>query len=282
MQTVAGRDNLIRLVESKAFQNTIIGLIVFNAITLGLDTSDAITDQIGGLLHLLDRLVVFIFVVELALRLVAHRLAFFKDPWSWFDVVIVGISLVPAAGGFSVLRALRILRALRLVSAVRGMRLVVDGLLRAIPAMTSIIALLGLVLYVGAVLANQLYGDAAPERFGHLGRSLFTLFQVMTGEAWPDIADEVMAQHPSAWIFFVLFILTSTFVVLNLFTAVIVSFIEPQHGGEPPTDSVLLAEIRALREEVAQLRAIQGAGLAPNRGSGEATIPSGRPSSVDS
>jgi voltage-gated sodium channel len=272
MQAMAGRDALIRLVESKRFQYTIIGLIVFNAITLGLETSDALVAQFGDLLHLLDRIVVGIFVVELALRVVAQPLKFVKDPWSWFDVLVVGISLVPAAGGFSVVRALRVLRTLRLVSSVPGMRVVVNGLLRAIPAMTSIIALLGLVLYVGAVLATQLYGEIAPDHFGHLGDSLFTLFQVMTGEAWPDIAREVMDKQPSAWLFFVLYILASTFVVLNLFTAVIVSFIEPQPEQPPQPDPTLLAEIRALRAEVAALRAEQGGGLAP----------APRPSSLDS
>jgi Ion transport protein. len=270
---MAGRDGLARLVESKAFHYTIIGLIVFNAITLGLETSDAVVAEFGDQLHLLDRIVVGIFVVELALRLIARPRTFLKDPWSWFDILVIGISLVPAAGAFSVLRALRILRALRLVSSVPGMRVVVNGLLRAIPAMTSIIALLGLVLYVGAVLATQLYGEVAPERFGHLGDSLFTLFQVMTGEAWPDVAADVMAEYPSAWLFFVLFILASTFVVLNLFTAVIVSFIEPQPEQPPQPDPTILAEIRALRAEIAQLRADQGGG-------GPAPAP--RPSSVDS
>jgi voltage-gated sodium channel len=270
---MTGREKLIRLVESNAFQRAIIAVIVFNAITLGLETSDAITAKIGDLLNVLDRLALGIFLVELALRLVAHQFRFFKDPWSIFDLLIVLVSLLPASGGLSVLRALRVLRSLRLVSAVPGMRVVVNGLLRAIPAMVSIIALLGLVLYVGAVLATQLYGDTAPDHFGHLGNSLFTLFQVMTGEAWPDIAAQVMPDHPTAWIFFVLYILASTFVVLNLFTAVIVSFIEPQHEQEPSTDSTVLAEIRALRAEVAELRADREPG---------AVAPAARSSSADS
>ena len=152
------------------------------------------------------------------------------------------------------LRALRILRALRLISAVPGMRKVVNGLLSAMPGMISIVLLLGLVLYVGAVLATELYGVTAPDHFGHLGNSLFTLFQVMTGEAWPDIAAQVLPAHPTAWIFFVVFILTSTFVVLNLFTAVVVSAMEPERREEQLVDATLLAEIRALRAEIAELR----------------------------
>jgi len=249
------RERTIRLIESKAFQHTIIGVIIFNAVTLGLETNEALVERAGAVLHVLDRIVLGIFVVELVVRLYAYRARFFRDPWSLFDLAVVSVSLVPASGGLSVLRALRILRALRLVSAVPGMRKVVSGLLTAIPAMASIILLLGLVLYVGAVLATEMYGATAPEHFGHLGDSLFTLFQVMTGEAWPDIAAQVLPQHPTAWIFFVLFILTSTFVVLNLFTAVVVSAMEPERKEELQIDATLLAEIRSLRAEIAELRA---------------------------
>ena len=254
-QAMTGRERVTRLIESQRFQRAIIGLIVFNSATLGLETFDSVMARFGDVLHVLDRLVLAVFVVELGLRFYAYRWRFFRDPWSIFDFAVVAISLVPASGGLSVLRALRILRALRLVSAVPGMRKVVSGLLTAIPAMASIILLLGLVLYVGAVLATEMYGATAPEHFGHLGDSLFTLFQVMTGEAWPDIAAQVLPQHPTAWIFFVLFILTSTFVVLNLFTAVVVSAMEPERKEELQIDATLLAEIRSLRAEIAELRA---------------------------
>jgi voltage-gated sodium channel len=264
---VTRRERTVKLVESDAFQRTIIGVIVFNAITLGLETSESIMAEAGGLLHVLDRSVLAIFVVELLLRGYAYRAKFLRDPWSLFDLAVVGLSLAPASGGLSVLRALRILRALRLVSAVPGMKRVVSGLLSAIPAMLSIILLLGLVLYVGAVLATEMYGPTAPDHFGHLGRSLFTLFQVMTGEAWPDIAAKVLPSHPTAWVFFVIFILTSTFVVLNLFTAVVVSAMEPEHKEEMQIETTVLTEIRALRAEVAALRqstaALEGASDAP-------------------
>lgn len=256
----------LALVEARWFQRAIIVLIVFNAMTLGLETSPAIVADHGHWLDPVDRIVLGVFVVELLLRLYAHRLAFFRDPWSVFDFVIVGISLMPASGAFSVLRALRVLRVLRLVSAVKSMRGVVGALLGALPGMGSIAALLALVLYVAAVMATKLFGTVAPEYFGTLGGSLFTLFQIMTMEGWADIAREVMVEQPLAWVFFLVFILVSTFTVLNLFIAVVVNAMQEQVASEMQADEEarervahderrqLLDELRALRAEVASLR----------------------------
>ncbi len=263
---VKPRDRVRALVEHKRFQHFIIWVIVVNAITLGLETSPVVLREFGGLLHVADHVMLYIFAVELALRLYAHGWRFFRDPWNVFDFVIVGISLIPASGPFSVLRALRILRALRLISAVPAMRRVVSGLLAAVPGMASIGALLGLIIYVAAVMATKLFGTIAPQYFGDLGTTLFTLFQTMTGEAWPDIAREVMAAAPLAWIFFVIYILISSFAVLNLFIAVIVSGMEKtvtndlveaeeQHAADQArSDALILEELRALRREVAELR----------------------------
>ncbi|MCT2582641.1 ion transporter [Actinophytocola gossypii] len=260
------------LVEHRRFQQVVIWVIVLNAVTLGLETSSTVMGAVGGLLHVLDRIVLGIFVVELACRLYAYGWRFFRDPWNVFDFLIVGISLLPASGPFSVLRALRVLRVLRLISAVPAMRRVVSGLLAAVPGMASIGALLGLIIYVAAVMATKLFGHIAPEYFGELGTTLFTLFQTMTGEAWPDIAREVMAQAPLAWIFFVIYILVSSFAVLNLFIAVIVSGMEKQvtddlveaedrHAADQAaSDALILEELRALRAEVAELRAERSSG----------------------
>ena len=253
------RERVRDLVESARFQRVVVTVILINAATLGLETSPAVESRFSGVLHVIDRAALVFFVVELLLRLYAHRLRFFRDPWSIFDLLVVGLSLVPSSGGLSVLRALRILRALRLVSVVPGMRRVVTALLSAIPAMISIILLLGLVLYIGAVLTTELYGRSTPQHFGDLGTSLFTLFQVMTGEAWPEIARDVLPSHPMAWLFFVVFILVSTFVVLNLFTAVVVSAMEPEQREESAVHAELLDEVRALRGEIEQLRTERGA-----------------------
>jgi voltage-gated sodium channel len=263
---VKTRDRVRSLVEHKRFQQFIIWVIVANAVTLGLETSRFVTENFGGLLHAADRVMLTIFVVELALRLYAAGWRFFTDAWNIFDFLIVGISLLPASGPFSVLRALRVLRVLRLISAVPAMRRVVSGLLAAVPGMASIGALLGLVIYVAGVMATKLFGTISPDYFGNLGKTLFTLFQTMTGEAWPEVAREVMAEAPMAWIFFVVYILVSSFAVLNLFIAVIVSGMEKQvtddlvraedqHAADQAaSDQEILAELRALRAEIAELR----------------------------
>ncbi len=265
-QPLSLQTRCLALVETRWFQRTIIALIVFNAITLGLETFPDIVAAHGYWLEPVDRIVLGVFVIELLLRLIAHRLAFFRDPWSVFDFVIVGISLMPTSGAFSVLRALRVLRVLRLVSAVKSMRGVVGALLGALPGMGSIAALLTLVLYVAAVMATMLFGAVAPEYFGTLGRSLFTLFQIMTMEGWADIARAVMVQQPLAWIFFLVFILVSTFTVLNLFIAVVVNAMQEQVAADMQAEEQareqvahderrqLLDEVRALRAEVALLR----------------------------
>ena len=258
------RQRAAAIVASPGFQRVVLVVIVANAVTLGLETSARAT---GPLLHVADRLALAVFVVELALRWYAAGRRFFRDPWNVFDFVVVGVSLVPAAGPLAVLRTLRVLRVLRLVSAVPSMRRVVSGLLVAVPGMASVAALLSLVIFVAGVMATGLFGAIAPEYFGALGTSLFTLFQVMTGEAWPDIARQVMEAAPLAWIFFVVYILVSSFAVLNLFIAVVVSGMETQvtndlaeaeernAATQASSGAEMLTQVRALRAEVAELRA---------------------------
>lgn len=252
------RGHVRTLVEHERFQTIVISVIVANAVLLGLETSRSLIDATGPILPVLDHAMLTFFVAELVLRLYAHGPRFFRDPWNVFDLIVVGISVLPVAGPFVVLRALRILRVLRLVSAVPSLRRVVAGLLAAVPGMASVGALLALVIYVSAVIATNLFGTTSPDHFGNLGTTLFTLFQTMTGEAWPEIAAEVMDSHPGAWVFFVVYILVVSFAVLNLFIAVIVSGMEHQVQDELEAvvtkDDLILAELRALRAEVAELR----------------------------
>lgn len=260
---VGPRARLARFIEQPRVQHALVALILVNAVILGLETSPTVMARWGGLLVAADHLILGIFVVEIALRLFAHGLRFFRDPWSVFDFTVVAIALVPASGPFAVLRALRVLRVLRLMTMVPSMRRVVGGLLAAIPGLGAVFSVIVLIFYVGAVMSTRLFGEAFPDWFGTIGRSAYTLFQVMTLESWSmGIARPVMEAFPYAWAFFVPFILIATFTMLNLFIAVIVNAIQSEHEAENEqiratvTEEAdvrlheLQAEIRALRDEL--------------------------------
>ena len=257
------REKLRRLVEDPRFEKAVIALIIVNAITLGLETSDTAMAAAGTLLLALDRAILTVFVVEIILRLYVRRLAFWRDPWRVFDFVVVAIALIPASGNLSVLRAFRILRVLRLVSTVPSMRRVVQGLLHAVPGMGSIVLLLSLIFYVFSVMATKLYGETFPEWFGTIGASAYTLFQIMTLESWSmGIVRPVMEAYPMAWAFFLPFILATAFTVLNLFIGIIVDAMQSTHNEEAQEEraqvfnetALVLEEVRALRKEVAALK----------------------------
>ena len=259
------------LTLSPLFQRVVVGLILLNAVTLGLETSDTVMENWGGALHAVDQALLWVFTAELALRIYAFRGRFFRDPWGIFDLLVVGIAWLPATGSLSVLRALRILRVLRLISVVPSLRTVVEAMLAALPGMGSIVALMLLIFYVAAVMATKLYGATMEEEFGTIGASLFTLFQLMTLDDWANIVKPAMEKHPLALLFFLPFILIATFVVLNLFIGVIVESIQSlreqreaagvaESREEAHADAtLLLQEVRALRAEVAALRAERGA-----------------------
>ncbi|REC57768.1 ion transporter [Rhodosalinus sediminis] len=213
--------------------NAIMGVIGVNAVVLGLETSDEAMAAAGPALIAIDRICLAIFTIEIALKLVAHGGRFFRSGWNVFDFVIVGIALVPASEGLSVLRALRILRVLRVISVAPRLRRVVEGFVRAIPGMGSVFLLMTLVFYIGAVMATKLFGDAFPQWFGTLGDSAYSLFQIMTLESWSmGIVRPVMEVYPYAWAFFVPFILVTTFAVVNLLVGLIVNSMQDAHQEE--------------------------------------------------
>ncbi len=258
---------LRRVVEDPRTDRFIMGLIVINAVTLGIETSQTAMAKFGWFLDLIDRVVLAVFVVELLARLIVQRLAFFRDGWNIFDFVVVGIALAPATEAFSVLRALRVLRILRLITAVPTLRRVVGGLITALPGMGSILLLIGLIYYVCAVMAVNLYGAEFPNLFGTLATSLFTLFTIMTLEGWVEgVVKPIMETHPYAWLFFIPFIVGTTFTILNLFIGIIVNSMQDEYAKEQAAEREaeremvheetvpLVREIQALQAEIAALR----------------------------
>jgi len=254
-----------RLVNNSRFQWFIIGLILFNAIILGLMTLP-LPLQVIELLALLDNICLAIFTFEIAMKLLVFRLSFFRDGWSIFDLIVIGIALLPATGGLSVLRALRVLRLLRLATAVPSMRRVINGMFIAIPGGASVAGVLFIMYYVAAIIGVTLFSDTVPEHFGTLGTTFFTLFKMMTLEGWPDIATVVMAKHPDAWIFFVVFIIFTTFTTLNLLFGIVVDAMEKAKeedvrqamADQGMVDTEVPTEIRLaiIEDEVKHIRAM--------------------------
>jgi voltage-gated sodium channel len=255
---------LSRVIQSAGFRNAITGLILLNAAILGLQTYDW-PAQVQLVLAYADKAIIAVFVVEIVLKLIVQRARFFSSAWNWFDFAVVAISVVPAAGSFSVLRALRVLRLFRLFSTVPEMRSVVEALAKAIPGMGAIMLVLGVIFYVAAVMGAKLFAGTHPEFFNNLGGSAFTLFQIMTLESWSmGVARPVIEQHPFAWVFFVGFIILTSFAVLNLFIAVIVDSMQSKHfDAETERQNEahderehLLEEVRAMRAELTELKSL--------------------------
>ncbi|MEP3846791.1 MAG: ion transporter [Paracoccaceae bacterium] len=214
-------------------RNFILAVIIFNAIILGLETSKSVMSVAGGLISLFDRLCLAVFILEIALKLFAHRAGFFRNGWNVFDFVIVGIALMPGAAGLSVLRALRILRVLRAISIAPSLRRVVEGFVTALPGMGSVFLLMTLIFYIGAVMATKLFGETFADWFGTIGLSAYSLFQIMTLESWSmGIVRPVMEVYPLAWVFFVPFIMVTTFAVVNLLVGLIVNSMQDAHAEE--------------------------------------------------
>ena len=214
-------------VESKFVTFGITVLILINAVTLGMETDKELLAQVGAVLNWIDRTILIIFSIEIALKFYAYRLRFFRSGWNVFDLLIVAIAWMPTNGALSVLRTLRILRVLRLISVVPQMRRVVSAIGYSIPGMVSVISVLGLIFYVSAVLATRLFGTYPDpdmqEWFGSIGASAYTLFQIMTLESWSmGVVRPTMDLFPWAWTFFLPFIIITSFAVLNFFIGIIV------------------------------------------------------------
>ncbi|MBM3530608.1 MAG: ion transporter [Alphaproteobacteria bacterium] len=260
------------IVSHPTTDKVVTGLIIINAVILGLETSKPVMESYGRWLVLADHIILGIFVIEIAARLAVHRAAFFRDPWSLFDFAVVAIALVPASEQFSVLRALRVLRVLRLITTVPALKRVVAGLLAALPGMSSVVMLLALLYYVFSVMATKLFGDAFPEWFGSIGASAYSLFQIMTLESWSmGIVRPVMEKFPYAWAFFVPYIIVTTFAALNLFIGVVVNAMQDANAQAQAEEQAeqreaeramieaetgpLLGEMKRLQEQIEDLKA---------------------------
>ncbi len=253
-----------RIVAHRAFEYSIIGVILCSAVLIGLETSAEIMLDYGSWIALGNRIVLGIFIVEAALKIyaVAPRFRlYFGSGWNLFDFTIILLALIPSAGNLAmVARLARLLRVLRLISAIPELRLIVATLMRSIPSMANIMLLMGVIFYIYAVAGQQLFHAHDPEHWRNLGISLLTLFRIVTLEDWTDVMYTAMDMHPLSWIYFVSFVVMGTFVIVNLFIAVVINNLDEakqarlEEMRQPPSHDELLKELEATRQALASLQ----------------------------
>ncbi len=260
------------IAESSLFRNFITAVIVGAAVLVGIETYPSLAARWHGIIHVLNNVILAIFVVEIVVKMVAESPRpwnYFRDPWNCFDFVIVAVCFVPGMGQYAVvLRLLRLLRVLKLLNAIPKLQILVGALLKSIPSMFYVSVLLFLLFYVYAVAAVFLFGANDPYHFGDLQNSLLSLFRGVTLEDWTDLMYIQMYgcdQYPSTvvmrggvltecanpqgnwWLgmgFFVSFVLLGTMIILNLFIGVIMNGMD-----EATAEAELLLEAQRRKEQ---------------------------------
>ncbi len=211
-----------RLVNHKYFHQFIIAVILINSVVLGLQASSSTRIYYDNYLSIVDKLCLTIFIFELSLRILTDRSQFFKNGWNIFDVIIIGFSCIAGISHITVLRGFRVIRVLHLVSEFPMLERVVKGMILSLPGVGAAITLLIIIFYMAAVMATTYFGESFPDLFGTIGASIYTLFQVMTLESWSTgVVRPVMVKFSYAWMFFVPFIMMTTYIILNLFIGII-------------------------------------------------------------
>lgn len=253
------------IVNHTLFEKFIIGLIVLNGVILGMETSSTLMASYGQWFEWISHFILFVFIVEAAMKItaVAPKLKlYFGSGWNLFDFSIVVLSLVPSTGEFAMIaRLARLLRVMRLISTIPELRLIVTTLVRSLPGMTHVVMLMGVIFYIYAVAGFHLFNEHDPELWGTLGLSLLTLFRVVTLEDWTDVMYTAMEMHPLTWMFFVSFVVVGTFVIINLFIAVVINNLEEAKAErlaelqQPTSKDDILKELRQTQEALQRLQA---------------------------
>ena len=262
------RKNIADWFNSKSGKIAVATLISINAVILGLLTIQDLSVTISSALEVLEFIILVIFVVEIVLRIYANGWSYFKGGWNWFDFILVTFTLfilvfqdvIPGADSVVIFR---ILRLLRIISIFKSLRTVTESLVAALPGMRAILTILVLMIYMYSVMGTMLYGKNFPDFFGDIAKSAFSLFQIMTFDAWTDsIVRPIMKVHDFAWIYFISFIVMTALVILNLLLGFIVASVEHETNKENTSEQheikgdtkELLSQMKKMNEELKTIR----------------------------
>ena len=257
------KDRANQIVSAPWFERVIIAFILINGAILGMETSPSLVAQYGGLMNFGNQAILGIFILEALLKMigVAPRIdRYFRDGWNVFDFSVIVFSLIPATGDFAMIaRLARLLRVVRLISTIPELRLIVSTLVRSIPSMMHVMTLMSVIFYIYAITGYQLFHEHDPTHWRSLGIALLTLFRVVTLEDWTDVMYTAMELYPMAWLFFVSFVILGTFVVINLFIAVVINNLDEAKADRlaelqgPVTHQDILNDLRETQKALKRL-----------------------------
>ena len=243
-----------RIVHARMFDYFLAVLIVGTFILHGVATSDVMVERFEVLIGLFVLLMLLVLVLEVLLKLlaVAPRVdRYFREPWNVFDFLVItsiigGIAVFEFAADFAILVVVvRLLRLLQGLTTIKAMRLILTTMFRSIPDMAHILILLCVVTYLYGIYGHSFLKEHDPEHWGTLGKAVLSLFQVVTLDGWSEIMQTALEAEPLAWVYFVSFVIVTTFIGANLFIAVVVSTMD-----EAKQERLRTLEVPASREEL--------------------------------
>lgn len=257
------------------FEYFIIFVIILNSAVLGIATSPGISAQFRTVLDIIDKTCLAVFVVELVLKFIAYNKHFFSaSKWNTFDLVIVLVSIFGTVPYFSIFRGIKVFRAFKLVKTLKTLRVVktlkiinslkhlqiiLKAIVFAIPSIIWTFLLLLIAFYFYAIIGVNLFGAEFSEHFGSLGKSFYTLFQLMLFDDWGNITRPILKEVSASWIYFVSFGIISAYTILQVVTGIVVESIQNvttdknhknEETSEPEKVTVTAHEIENLSRQI--------------------------------
>ncbi|MGH1427457.1 MAG: ion transporter [Arenicella sp.] len=255
-----------RFAKSRFFQNSIIAVILFTALLIGIESfPQLMSNDLLQTFEQLHDIILWIFILEAAIKLIAawpKPQEYFQDSWNVFDFTLIVLSLLPFSGQFAMIgRLLRLFRVLRLVAALPELRLIVETLLRSIPSMLNVIILMSIIFFIYGVAGYHLFHEHDPTHWRDLSYAILTLFRIVTLEDWTDVMYKAMELSPYYGFYFVSFVVFGTFIVINLFMAVVINNLDEAKMSQlsklenPDLHQELMQTLQGTREKLEHLEA---------------------------
>ena len=257
-----------RIVHARWFEYFLTVLIIGTSVSQGIASSDYLFERyiiwIGFfVILLLGALVLEVLLKMFALSPRAYR--YFRNGWNVFDFLtisfmIIALAVFPSAADYGpFILLVRLLRLLRGLSTVQELRVILSTLFRSIPSLGHIVVLLGVIVYVYALIGNGSFGEHDPEHWGNLGVSVSSLFQIVTLDDWATKMHAATEIYPWAWIYFFSFVLISAFVVTNVFIAIVIKNLDEDRQerlrtlAAPASKEEILRELRSTQQALRRL-----------------------------